>query len=385
MKTADMTFDDSPHDIAPHDIAVPDRQAPQDANGNRRLFFPCAVCAIALVFIATLLIKDRRLEKEKEELVKANDRLTGQYEEISQQYAQGMQENEKLQGQLFSAWRGESRTLALLSAKLLQEGDRTGAVSAAMEALPFENPKLPYVVEAEKALADALSLYQEEAGRLEPLSSNSSAGDIPRTAHSLLSAEILSQISSEADGLVTEASPCALLPEEKEFLLLDNTGIVRFYGMDDGLLHHTLSTDYLPQDILQLLPCLGGAGLLCHTADGALRLHDMENGALLWEYAILAQSASLPPDEGGNGIRIWEIPEDNLLMIGSENGEMDGLLLDTNYMALRAVFPRLSDYYADTDEFVRRNEKEKRNEIYRRVSLEELMDMGNEYLASHGQ
>ncbi|MDO5132875.1 MAG: hypothetical protein Q4D81_07825, partial [Eubacteriales bacterium] len=58
--------------------------------------------------------------------------------------------------------RNESLALAYSSEAKLRDSDRNGAISDALSALPSEENKRPYVAEAEKALTDALYVYEDE-------------------------------------------------------------------------------------------------------------------------------------------------------------------------------------------------------------------------------
>lgn len=59
--------------------------------------------------------------------------------------------------------RNESISLAYSSEEKLKEGDRTEALKLALQALPDEENDRPYVANAEKALTDALYVYDEES------------------------------------------------------------------------------------------------------------------------------------------------------------------------------------------------------------------------------
>ena len=68
-----------------------------------------------------------------------------------------------LRGQKEEAQRNESVSLAYSSEEKLKEGDRTEALNLALQALPDEENDRPYVANAEKALTDALYVYEEES------------------------------------------------------------------------------------------------------------------------------------------------------------------------------------------------------------------------------
>ena len=71
--------------------------------------------------------------------------------------------NLQIQENLEASQRNQSRHLATASAERLSEGDRLTAIFLAMAALPDETGNRPYVVEAERALIDALGVYQENS------------------------------------------------------------------------------------------------------------------------------------------------------------------------------------------------------------------------------
>lgn len=117
-----------------------------------------AVAAVALGFIVLLLQRNWEIQKKNEEVLAMNQEIQTKNEEIQAK-------NEEIQIQLEQSLRNESSALALLSAQLLEEGDRTGAVENALKALPSAAQERPESIEAELALCNALYAYQDEGMR----------------------------------------------------------------------------------------------------------------------------------------------------------------------------------------------------------------------------
>ena len=69
--------------------------------------------------------------------------------------------NVEIQANLEQSQRNQSKHLASASAERLTEGDRLTAISLAVAALPDETGNRPYVPEAERALTEALGIYQQ--------------------------------------------------------------------------------------------------------------------------------------------------------------------------------------------------------------------------------
>ena len=68
--------------------------------------------------------------------------------------------NDEIRANLQQALRNQSVYLTGESRRLLEEGDRMGAICLALEALPLEERPRPYVPRAMEALADAVYAYE---------------------------------------------------------------------------------------------------------------------------------------------------------------------------------------------------------------------------------
>ena len=106
---------------------------------TRRIIAGCAAATAVLLSIMGLLIQ-------------WNLDVTQKNEEISRM-------NEEIQEQLRQTQLKESQALTLVSQNQLAEGDRTGALQTAMEALPGEEGERPFYAPAKTALEKALGLY----------------------------------------------------------------------------------------------------------------------------------------------------------------------------------------------------------------------------------
>lgn len=67
----------------------------------------------------------------------------------------------RLSAQNQEVLKNESSALAYASESKLKEGDRTGALTLALQALPTDGNDRPYIADAENALKDALYLYED--------------------------------------------------------------------------------------------------------------------------------------------------------------------------------------------------------------------------------
>lgn len=117
-----------------------------------------AVAFVALAFVIMLLDRNRQI-REQMELARANEQRALAGEQLALENEQRAQENAR------QAQSNESYALALLSEQQLADGNRLAALQSALAALPVGDVDRPYRVEAEKALADALYVYQPEALR----------------------------------------------------------------------------------------------------------------------------------------------------------------------------------------------------------------------------
>lgn len=117
-----------------------------------------AVAFVALAFVIMLLDRNRQI-REQMELARANEQRALAGEQLALENEKRAQENAR------QAQSNESYALALLSEQQLADGNRSAALQSALAALPVGDVDRPYRVEAEKALADALYVYQPEGLR----------------------------------------------------------------------------------------------------------------------------------------------------------------------------------------------------------------------------
>ena len=159
--------------------------------------------------------------------------------------------NAEIRAQLTRALISESRTLAALSEQACREGDYTGALRYALQALPGEGRERPYVPEAEYALSRELGLYQQ--GQL-------------RYRRSLEQDAMISALALSGDG--------------KRLASADGHGTLRFWDLESGALLR--QRNGAPVFSLVFLEERGA--VLCLGGDG-LSLYDADTGELLWQRA----------------------------------------------------------------------------------------------------
>lgn len=112
-----------------------------------------ALTAIAFGFVGMLLNRNAEISKRNEQISQQNQQILAQNEEIQEK-------NRQVEEQLQQTLKNESLSLAQLSLQQLESGDRTGALTSALQALPSADLPRPYVPAAEYALANALYAYQ---------------------------------------------------------------------------------------------------------------------------------------------------------------------------------------------------------------------------------
>lgn len=115
---------------------------------TRRLVtvFSLALTA-ALGLMGYILYNSMQIQKMNDQLTVANDQLTDA--------------NIRIQENLDEALINQSQYLSSASAQQLEAGDRMMAMALALEALP-ESDERPYVTAAERALGEAIGIYQAE-------------------------------------------------------------------------------------------------------------------------------------------------------------------------------------------------------------------------------
>ena len=103
--------------------------------------------AAALGLMSYVLYNSLQIQKMNDQLTVANDQLTDA--------------NIRIQENLDEALINQSQYLSSASAQQMEAGDRMMAIALALEALP-EGDERPYVAEAERALGEAVGIYQAE-------------------------------------------------------------------------------------------------------------------------------------------------------------------------------------------------------------------------------
>lgn len=117
-----------------------------------------ALTAIAFGFVGMLLNRNAEITKRNQQISQQNEQILQQSEEIQEK-------NRQIEEQLQLTLKNESQSLAQLSLQQLEDGDRTGALVSALQALPSAERSRPYVPAAEHALNHALYSYQPKALR----------------------------------------------------------------------------------------------------------------------------------------------------------------------------------------------------------------------------
>ena len=174
--------------------------------------------------------------------------------EIARQMTLAQQNEQRALASEAQAQENESRALALLSEQQLAGGDRDGALRSALAALPdAADPDRPYLVEAEKALADALYLYQPPA---------------------------LRQVRTVEED--TDLVCLTVTADGSRVICADSNSVLRCYDTEDGALLWTTACDMYPERLTVVdehglllavcisVPCVGVFDLVDGTllADG---------------------------------------------------------------------------------------------------------------------
>lgn len=128
-----------------------------------------AVCFAGILTRKNLQIqeKNEEIQAQNEEIIKNSQEIQQKNDEIRIQNDEIERQNEEIQAQLEQSLKNESYALSLVSAQLLEEGDRFGAVETALSALPSAAQERPKSAEAELALCSALYAYQDEEIRID--------------------------------------------------------------------------------------------------------------------------------------------------------------------------------------------------------------------------
>lgn len=156
--------------------------------------------------------------------------------------------NAEIRAQLQRALISESRTLAALSEQAYREGDYSGALRYALQALPDDENERPYVGEAEFALSRELDLYRQ---------------GVQRYVRSI-----------EQDAGITHS---ALSPDGVIYAASDEFGALRCWNLDSGsLLWQRQGGQVI---FVQFLDA--GRTLLTLDADG-IAAYTAQNGDELW-------------------------------------------------------------------------------------------------------
>ncbi len=157
-----------------------------------------------------------------------------------------------------AAQRDETRLLTAESQRLLQAGDRLGAVRAALDALPETQGERPYDTDAERALADALYAYQSVAMRPVCLAQQESA---------------INAMTLSADG--------------RRLFTMDGNGCLRCFNAVSGSL--VLRREYV--SVPKSLCAVDTLNALLYQDYDALRLVSMDTGEALWAYPCTSNTA----------------------------------------------------------------------------------------------
>ncbi len=157
--------------------------------------------------------------------------------------------NAQIQAQLTRTLISESKTLAALSAQAYREGDYTGALRYALQALPGDGNERPYVPEAEYALSRELNLYGK--------------GELGYS-RSMQQETIISALALPGDGT--------------RLVTTDSDGTLRFWDTDSGaLIRQWNDTGVLFFSGLEDAASVFGLG-----TEG-VALYDTASGELLWQ------------------------------------------------------------------------------------------------------
>ena len=181
----------------------------------------------------------------------------------------------RLSAQNQEVLKNESSALAYASESKLKEGDRTGALTLALQALPTDGNDRPYVADAERALKDALYLY-EDSGYLAMHKISLSVGNWKN----------------------------AIADDGAYFVALDKNGYVRCYDTQTEKLiwsysssiikDYNVSTSESDEDRISLLSIIESqnAVLLSQKNSGTVLL-SLETGKVIWKLNYSQLDSSL--------------------------------------------------------------------------------------------
>ena len=188
----------------------------------------------------------------------------------------------------------ESLRLAAESRQLLEQGDRYGAIEAALSALPAHGANRPQVAEAQEALEDALGVNPHP-------STLWTAGYALNTEHSM---SLLGSTLAHAKGEeATKASGIAVSAEGSFFAVSDDEGALTTYDLETGRL---LARCEMPEGTKPLdgglyartLAAAGDYLIVSNSGQpGVLACFEGRTGRLAWQYdaAFPAIDASSAP------------------------------------------------------------------------------------------
>ncbi len=207
---------------------------------------------------------------------------------ISQKNQEISKKNEEIVSQIKKTQISQSRYLADISSRLLEEGDRYRAVMVACEALPKDlaEPEKPYVEEAEFALSNALGVYD-----IDSMYDMDLVLDHKKTA-----------------GYVK------LSPNGKTLISLSSDGYTNIWDMESGNSLSAIFTDHSP-----LLP----ENSVTFVDDNSFAAANSENitcfdleGAIIWQRDI----SSTRITASGKG-KLASSSYRNLIVLDSSTGE----------------------------------------------------------------
>lgn len=245
------------------------RQRERKHKQRRLTAFLSAAAAIALAFIGMLLAKNA---------------------EISTQYEKSLI--------------NESEALVSASERMLEDGDRRGAVESALKALPSTDNERPYLAEAERALASALYVYGERNKRF---------------SCTIEQATFIRDIVVSSDGLFAATK--------------DDNGYVRCFNALNGAMlwekklseNTSVSIEFINEQ----------RAVLCVTLDCAYLLSAFE-GEVIWKSAVdrfkNARLAAVSHDEKVFAINGYELVT-GTCSFGFYNTRDGKLLADAQYTA----------------------------------------------------
>ena len=157
--------------------------------------------------------------------------------------------NAQIRNQLEQTQKNESTALAALSQNAYREGDYSGALQYALDALPSEEDERPYMPQAEYALSQALDLYRKG---------------------------ILSYFQSI--DLETTISILALSADGSRMATADAHSALQLFDVESGRALWTRSVE-APQNLFYL----DGPGAVLVSGENSAAAYRAEDGELLWQ------------------------------------------------------------------------------------------------------